>query len=115
SAYNTIANRISQGFIGLGFRYNSGNTSFMYQYGNDASPVTNVCFFELEYTTVFPNDAGLANLAGPENPICNGTNSGSSVNLELENTGTDTLKTLTINWNVNGQNQPVYNYVGSLL
>src|SRR5690554_996211 len=57
------------------------------------------------------NDASLTKFQGPLKPFVDGNQ---SVYVQLLNNGTDTLKSVTINWTVNGVARPTYSWNGSL-
>lgn len=56
-------------------------------------------------------DAGINAVLGPVNPLTIGTH---PVKVQLQNQGTAALNTVQINWQVNGQNQPAFDWTGSL-
>lgn len=58
------------------------------------------------------NDAGITAITQPDTIVCEGT---SIVYATLKNWGSDTLKTVKINWTVNGTSQTSYNWKGTLL
>lgn len=64
-----------------------------------------------EFSTT-PEDAGILSVDGPEKPFASGSQ---AVHVTLLNNGVDTLETVTVNWEVNGIEQPTYDWTGSLL
>ena len=59
----------------------------------------------------YKNDAGIYRVLNPANNICAGS---LPVKVELLNYGSDTLKSVKINWEVNGTAQTTYNWTGNL-
>lgn len=58
------------------------------------------------------NDAGIASIEIPQTPTCNLSNV--NITVTLENMGSDTLKTATINYWVNGLPQVPFNWSGNI-
>jgi gliding motility-associated-like protein len=56
-------------------------------------------------------DAGINAVLSPVNPLTIGSH---PVTVELQNQGTAALSSATINWQVNGQNQPAFDWSGNL-
>lgn len=67
----------------------------------------------LEYTPVFltPDDAGIAGFATPVNPLSAGLQ---NVDVTLNNFGTNSLNSATINWEIDGTAQTAVNYATPL-
>ncbi len=57
------------------------------------------------------SDAGINTLVSPANPLSSGT---LPVIVQLQNQGTSALTSARINWQVNGQDQTVFNWSGNL-
>ncbi len=64
-----------------------------------------------EFTPAIATDAGMSAITAPGSPICAATG---SVSATLENYGTSTLTSATINWSVNGTTQTAKSWTGSL-
>ena len=62
-------------------------------------------------TSFYTNDAGVASIDSPLTNFCGGTK---DVWVSLWNAGTDTLKSVTINWTINGVTQTAVSWTGSL-
>jgi len=70
---------------------------------------TKPCMGALEFKTP-KNEAGIYGLGSPTT-ICQGTN---SIVANLRNSGSDTLKTCTINWSIGGAAQTPYSFSGKI-
>lgn len=57
------------------------------------------------------NDAGISAITAPGTSICPGSN---NVVVRLTNSGSDTLRSVTINWSVNGTAQTAYSFSGKI-
>lgn len=64
-----------------------------------------------EFIIESANDAGISGSVTPVQPFASGSN---SVKVVLQNFGSDTLKTVSINWAVNGVLQSAYSWSGTL-
>ncbi len=76
----------------------------------DVRDATNPDIGADEFTPV-GDDAGILSLQGPLKPFLPGNQ---NVYIQLLNNGADTLKTLNLNWEVNGQLQAVYSFIGNI-
>ncbi len=64
-----------------------------------------------EFRLPAADDAGISDLLGPVVPFASGNR---SVQLEIKNHGSDTLKSATVHWTVNGNSQSSYSWSGNL-
>lgn len=64
-----------------------------------------------EFEPIFPNDVGIIAITAPKAPFAAGNQ---NIQVVLRNYGLDTLTSATISWQVNGINQPNYNWTGNL-
>ncbi|HZV70613.1 MAG TPA: CARDB domain-containing protein [Saprospiraceae bacterium] len=64
-----------------------------------------------EFNPSIPNDAGVFSYFGPHQPFPSGSN---QVRVTLKNYGSNLLTSADIRWLVNGVEQPVYHWTGSL-
>ncbi len=64
-----------------------------------------------EFNPSIPNDAGIFSYFGPQAPFASGSN---PVKVTLKNYGSNLLTSADIRWLVNGVEQPIYHWTGSL-
>lgn len=92
------------------------NTSTAVSVGNNLAFNSNTSAnADNDYYTFTPlsqgNDAGLLAFSQPSAPLCGGSQ---NCVVNLANSGTNTLTSATINWEINGVLQAPYNWTGSL-
>ncbi|MBI1221166.1 MAG: PKD domain-containing protein [Bacteroidetes bacterium] len=92
---------------GMGSAISSVTTDIDGQTRSNSAPDIGADEFDL-----LPNDAGIIALISPADKDCSGL---SPVKTVLKNFGKDTLKSVDIEWFVNGTAQTTYNWTGALI
>ncbi|MCX6270034.1 MAG: hypothetical protein NTU44_02240, partial [Bacteroidetes bacterium] len=105
-----LQNALASGWFAVGF-YVPLSSSTYWLWADGCNQPNTKPYLSISYTTNFNYDIGVDSITSPPNQSCEGT---WPVKVRFVNAAIQPLTSATINWSVNGVNQAVYNWTGTL-